>query len=362
MLQSKLLKLPKLLLCTIFCLVAVGILILYSAAGGRLQPWALKQLILFGLACLASLFIAIINVRGIYLLAYPLYLACLLLLIGVELLGHTAMGATRWLEIAGLKLQPSEPAKLSIVLMLARYFHDRSLQEIRRWRDLIIPIIASLAPCALIIKQPDLGTGILALLSASTLFFVSGMDISKIVLVIVMILLWLPVAWNFLHDYQKQRVEIFLNPEQDPLGSGYNLIQSKIAIGSGGFGGKGFIQGTQSHLSFLPEHQTDFIFAFLSEEFGFLGSASVILLLALLIGSIVAISISCKSVFLKLVAQGVASIIFLHAAINISMVMGLVPVVGVPLPFISYGGTMMVSTMLGMGLVFNAHINKNIRL
>ncbi len=362
MLQSKLSKLPKLLLCTIFCLVAVGILILYSAAGGRLQPWALKQLILFGLAFLASLFIAVINVRGIYLLAYPLYLVCLLLLIGVELLGHTAMGATRWLEIAGLKLQPSEPAKLSIVLMLARYFHDRSLQEIKRWSDLIIPIVASLAPCALIIKQPDLGTGILSLLSASTLFFVSGMDIGKIALVIVMILLCLPVAWSFLHDYQRQRVEIFLNPEQDPLGSGYNLIQSKIAIGSGGFSGKGFMQGTQSHLSFLPEHQTDFIFAFLSEEFGFLGGASVILLLALLIGLIVAISISCKSVFLKLVAQGVASIIFLHAAINISMVMGLVPVVGVPLPFISYGGTMMVSTMLGMGLVFNAYINKNIRL
>jgi rod shape determining protein RodA len=362
MFESKFSKLPKLLLFTIFCLVALGIAILYSAAGGSWQPWALKQLILFSLAFFCSIFIGIINVRKIYLLAYPIYFASLLLLIGVELLGHTAMGATRWLEVAGFKLQPSEPAKLSIVLMLARYFHDCSLQETRRWYYLITPIMASILPCMMIIKQPDLGTGMLTLLSASILFFVSGVDFKKILLVIVMILLALPIAWNFLHDYQKQRVEIFLNPEKDPLGSGYNLIQSKIAIGSGGFNGKGFMQGTQSHLSFLPEHQTDFIFAFLAEEFGFLGGISVILLFALLIGLIIAISVSCKSVFLKLTAQGVASIVFLHAAINISMVMGLIPVVGVPLPFISYGGTMMVSTMLGMGLVINAHINKNIRL
>jgi rod shape determining protein RodA len=362
MLRSKILKLPKLLLFVVCCLVSIGIVVLYSAAGGKWQPWALKQLILFALAFAVSLFITMVNVRTIYLLAYPIYWFCLLLLIGVELLGHTAMGATRWLEIAGFKLQPSEPAKLSIVLMLARYFHDRSLQEIKQWSDLIIPIFASILPCLMIIKQPDLGTGLLTLFSASTLFFVSGMDFRKIALAILAVLLLLPITWGFLHDYQRQRVAIFLNPEQDPLGSGYNLIQSKIAIGSGGFEGKGFMQGTQSHLSFLPEHQTDFIFAFLCEEFGFLGGSCLILLFTMLIGLILAISISCKSVFLKLVTQGAASIIFLHVAINISMVMGLVPVVGVPLPFISYGGTMMVSSMLGIGLIFNACVNKNIRL
>ncbi len=362
MLEYKLVKLPKPIIFLVFCLVSIGLVVLYSAADGNMQPWALKQLILFGVSCVLALPIILINVRTLYHLAYPFYFATLVLLIGVEMLGHSAMGATRWLEIGGLKLQPSEPAKLAIIMMLARYFHDHSLQEIRQWRFLIAPIIGTILPCILIIKQPDLGTGILTLLAAGTLFFISGINLNKILSAIAIILLGIPIAWNFLHDYQKQRIEIFLDPEKDPLGAGYNLIQSKIAIGSGGITGKGFMQGTQSHLSFLPEHQTDFIFAFLTEELGFLGGITIIILFALLISLIFSISIKCKSIFLKFISQGVASIIFLHVVINIGMVMGLAPVVGVPLPFISYGGTMMVSTMLGISLAINAHINKNIRI
>jgi rod shape determining protein RodA len=359
--DSKFLKLPKLLIFLVISLISIGVIILYSAADGSFSPWASRQLLLFIFAFPLSIIIGFLNFRTIYQLAYPTYFISLILLIAVEILGHTAMGATRWLEIGGIKLQPSEPVKFSIILMLARYFHDCSLKELSYWRHFIIPAMGTILPCMLIIKQPDLGTGTLTLIAAGMLFFASGIDFKKILIVCCIGLLMLPIAWTFLHDYQKQRVEIFLNPGKDHLGSGYNIIQSKIAIGSGGLTGKGFLQGTQSHLSFLPEHQTDFIFAFLTEEFGFLGGGLVIGLFGLLISSIMFISITCKNMFLKLVSQGVANIIFCHVFINIGMVMGVVPTVGVPLPFISYGGSLIVSMLLGIGLVINAHINKNIR-
>jgi rod shape determining protein RodA len=356
------LHLPKFIIFLTLTLVSIGIVVLYSAADGNFQPWAAKQSLLFLLSCPLTLLIASLNVRTIYQLAYPSYVLSLLLLIAVEILGHTAMGATRWLEIAGIKLQPAEPAKFAIILMLAKYFNDRSLAEISTWKELFIPSGATLLMCLLIIKQPDLGSGMLTLIAAAMLFFTSGVDWKKIVISASSALACLPLAWHFMYDYQKQRIDIFLNPGKDPLSKGYNIIQSKIAIGSGGMTGKGFLQGTQSHLSFLPEHQTDFIFAFLAEEFGFVGCAMLILLFVLLIGSIVHVSISCKSVFLKLITQGVAGIIFCHVFINIAMVIGFLPAVGIPLPFISYGGTMIVSMMIGMGFVLNAYHNKNYRI
>jgi rod shape determining protein RodA len=359
---SKIIKLPKALIFLNLLLVSIGVAVLYSAADGNFSPWALKQFTLFVFSCPLALLIAFLNVRTIYNMAYPAYFFALALLIAVELLGHKAMGATRWLEFAGIKLQPSEPAKFAIILMLAKYFNDCTLEQTQQWKILLTPALATLLLCALIIKQPDLGTGLLTLSSAGMVFFVVGIDFKKILLVIFSGVSLIPIAWQFLYDYQKKRIAIFLNPEQDHLGSGYNIIQSKIAIGSGGLTGKGFLQGSQSHLSFLPEHQTDFIFAFFTEEFGFIGGISIIILFSLLIGVIVNISISCKSVFLKILSQGIASIIFCHVFINISMVMGLLPAVGIPLPFISYGGTMIVSMMVGMGLVANAHINRNFRI
>ena len=359
---SKIVRLPKALIFLNLLLVSIGLVVLYSAADGNFSPWASKQFTLFIFSCPLALLIAFLNVRTIYNMAYPAYFFALVLLVAVELLGYKAMGATRWLEFGGIKLQPSEPAKFAIILMLAKYFNDCTLEQTQQWRVLLTPALATLLLCALIIKQPDLGTGLLTLSSASMVFFVVGIDFRKILLVIFSSASLIPIAWQFLYDYQKKRIAIFLNPEQDHLGSGYNIIQSKIAVGSGGLTGKGFLQGSQSHLSFLPEHQTDFIFAFLAEEFGFIGGMSIILLFALLIGVIVNISISCKSVFLKILSQGIASIIFCHAFINISMVMGLLPAVGIPLPFISYGGTMIVSMMVGMGLVANAHINRNFRI
>jgi rod shape determining protein RodA len=359
---AKLAKLPKIVIFLTLLLVAIGIAVLYSAADGNFSPWASKQLLLFVLSCPLVLVIAFLNVRTIYQFSYPAYFLALAFLLGVEILGHTAMGATRWLEIGGIKLQPSEPAKFAIILMLAKYFNDCSPGQIKQWGVLLIPALATAVLCGLIIKQPDLGTGLLTLISAAMIFFVIGVDLQKILIVLTSCISLLPIAWHFLYDYQKKRIDIFLNPENDPLGSGYNIIQSKIAIGSGGLTGKGFLQGSQSHLSFLPEHQTDFIFAFLTEEFGFIGGMIMIFLFTLLIGAIINISISCKSVFLKIIAQGVASIIFCHVFINISMVMGVLPAVGIPLPFISYGGTMIVSMMVGIGLVFNAHLNRNFRI
>ena len=360
--EHKLSQLPKALICLVLTLVAIGIVVLYSAADGSFSPWALKQLLLFCFASFLSVIIALLHPRRLYQMAYGAYFACFSLLVAVELLGYTSMGATRWLTIFSIKLQPSELAKFAIVLMLARYFHESTLDSLSSWRTFCVPAVAVLLMCGLIIKQPDLGTGIITLITAGMIFLVAPIQISKIMSVIFGALCLMPIAWNFLYEYQKKRVAIFFNPEQDPLGSGYNIIQSKIAIGSGGLFGKGFLQGSQSHLSFLPEHQTDFIFAFLSEEFGFLGGSVVIVLFGLLLASIIDISIKCKSVFLKLTAQGIAGLIFCHVFVNIAMVMGSLPAVGVPLPFISYGGTMMVSIMIGLGLVMNAHVHRNFRL
>jgi len=356
-----LIRLPQLLNLLIIVLSAIGISLLYSAADGVLVRWWYKQLILFCVFIPVAFGISKLRVITLYNFAYPIYFVSCLLLIGVEVLGYSAMGATRWLEIARFRFQPSELCKISIVLMLARYFHDCRLKEVCEWKHLILPAVGTLFPALLIIKQPDLGTGILVLASAATVFFVSGINVNKVIITLFLVVISCPIAWNFLHDYQKQRITIFLNPNADPLGSGYNIIQSQIAIGSGGFLGIGFLKGTQTHLDFLPEHQTDFIFALLGEEFGFGGCIIVITFFCLLLACITSISIKCRSVFLKLICQGVASNLFFHFFINIAMVMGLMPVVGIPLPFISYGGSIMASTLISMGLVMNAYENKDSR-
>lgn len=355
-------RLPKMIIFLVLLLVLIGIIALYSAADGNFRPWASKQILLFCFSIPLVFIISLINVRTLYQLAYPAYFVSLLLLIAVEILGHTAMGATRWLEIASIKLQPSEPAKFAIILMLAKYFNDHSMQDLNQWSKLITPAVAVLIVTALIIKQPDLGTGLITIITSGMVFIGAGISARKILITLFSCLALAPIAWNFLYDYQKRRIENFLNPEADPFGSGYNIVQSKIAIGSGGFSGKGFLQGTQSHLSFLPEHQTDFIFAFLAEEFGFIGGVGIIILFAALIAAIINVSVNCRNIFLKLVTQGVANLIFCHVFINVAMVMGVLPAVGVPLPFISYGGTMIVSMMIGIGLIVNANINSNLRL
>jgi rod shape determining protein RodA len=358
---KKLKQLPFVLIGLIIAASLVGFIVLYSAADGS-GIWAYKQAKVFLIFLPVSILIAIIDLRVIFKFAYIFYGAVLLLLIGVEFCGTSVMGAKRWIDLYFIKLQPSEPVKLAIVLLLARYFHGLKSEEIRSTCKILPAILLTLIPIILIIKQPDLGTGIIALIVAGSIFFASGVEVKKFIIAGGCCLAFLPIVWIKLHDYQKKRILMFLDPNQDPLGAGYNIIQSKIAIGSGGLLGKGFNQGTQSHLSFLPEHQTDFIFASLAEEFGLMGSLLVLLLYSLIIILSLAISINCKSVFGKLLGIGVTTIFTSHAIINIAMVAGIMPVVGVPLPFISYGGTMMGSMLIGFGLLMNTHIHKTERI
>jgi rod shape determining protein RodA len=266
------------------------------------------------------------------------------------------MGATRWINLGLIKLQPSELMKICIIFALARYFHDLGIQKIRI-KHLIKPVIMLVVPAVLIVKQPDLGTAIILMMLGGSMFFVAGVNKWIFVVSLVKTSITVPLAWGLLHIYQQNRILTFLNPEKDPLGSGYNIIQSKIAIGSGGFFGKGFIKGSQSQLHFLPEHQTDFIFTMLSEEWGFLGGTILLLLYFILIFYCYITALHARSSFARLLALGTASMFFLHIFINIAMVMGLIPVVGVPLPLLSYGGTMMATILISFGLVINVHIH-----
>jgi rod shape determining protein RodA len=351
-------KIPALLPFLITIIAVFGIIMLYSAAGGSLNPWAYKQLIAFLIFMPMALLIALIDIRRLYNFAYIFYFITLFLLILVHFFGRSAMGATRWLELGFVSIQPSELVKVAIVLSLARFFHNRQYNKSSEW-SLLFGLMMVLAPVILVIKQPDLGTGMITLMLIVAMFFIAGVRLRYFIIAAFGALLAAPVIWMMLHEYQKKRILIFLNPEQSPLDSGYNIIQSQIAIGSGGFFGKGLLQGTQGQLNFLPEYQTDFIFAFLAEETGFLGGAIVIALYSAVIVIGLIIAEHCKSTFARMMAAGITILFFLHVFINIAMVMGLVPVVGVPLPLISYGRTMMGSIVLGLGLVMNASVNKH---
>lgn len=344
------------LILTIICLY--GFLVLYSASGGSFHPWAYKQMLAFIFCIPLIFFILIIDLRIIYQFSYIFYLFTLILLIIVEFSGKSAMGATRWLDLKIVTIQPSELVKLSTILMLARYYNDVSEENINN-HHILIPIFASIIPIFLVIKQPDLGTGMITLSIVIIMIFAAGVKISYFIISGISALLAMPIMWLLLHQYQKKRILTFLYPENDPLGAGYNIIQSKISIGSGGLFGKGFLSGTQSHLSFLPEHQTDFIFSFLSEEFGFVGGMFLLILYLILIISSLLISANSRSKFTKLMVVGISGLFFSHVFVNMAMVMGLLPVVGVPLPLISYGRTMMVSMMIGFALILNASVNKH---
>jgi rod shape determining protein RodA len=349
---------PLALLVLLTC--CYGLWILYAVAGESIHPWAYKQMINI-LVCLPLVILIIfIDLRNFYKYAWMIYFVILAMLIVVEILGYTAMGATRWMNFGIIKIQPSEPTKLATIIMLARCVHSIEDKNINKIRYLVFLGSIILLPVTLVIKQPDLGTGVIILLIAICMLFASGVSVWKFIISGLSIIASWPILWTFLRDYQKKRIMVFLNPELDPRGSGYNIIQSKIAIGSGGVWGKGLGEGTQSQLSFLPEHQTDFIFAALAEEFGFIGSLLLIILYGLIIYLSTVVAINAKSVFGKLVVIGVISMFCSHIFINIAMAMGLVPAVGVPLPFVSYGGTMMGSMLGGFGLVLNVHLNQSV--
>ena len=340
----------------------IGFAMLYSAANGNVDPWASRQMLRFSVGLALMLAIALIDVRFLFRWAYLAYFGTLGLLIAVELMGTTGMGAQRWIDLRFIQLQPSELMKVAIVMALARYFHGLSPEEIARPSYLLVPILLTLAPAALVLKQPDLGTAAMLLMVGTAVFFCAGVRLWKFAVVGVLGLSAIPIGWQFLHAYQQQRVMTLFNPENDPLGAGYHILQSKIALGSGGLFGRGFLQGSQSHLNFLPEKQTDFVFTMLAEEFGMVGGLTLLGLYAVLMIYGLAIAIRSRNQFGRLLAAGIACNIFLYIFINIAMVMGLIPVVGVPLPLISYGGTAMLTIMAALGLIMSIYIHRDVRI
>ncbi len=349
-----------LLICV---LAAVGVAMLYSAAGGSMDPWAKRQAIRFVVGMMALLAIAVTDLRIWLRYAYVVYGVALALLIAVAVAGRMGMGAQRWIDFKIFLLQPSEVMKVGIVLALARYFHVVSYENSGRLVYLIMPTLMVLVPVALVLKQPDLGTAGMLMVGGIAMFFIAGVRVWKFVLGGVLGIAAIPLAWKFLlHDYQKNRVLTFINPELDPMGAGYHILQSKIALGSGGFSGRGFLEGTQSHLNFLPEKQTDFIFTMLAEEFGLLGGLGLILLYTVILAYGFAIALRSRNHFGRLLALGLTMTIFLYVFINVAMVMGVVPVVGVPLPLVSYGGTAMLTVMVAFGLIMCVYVHRDLRL
>lgn len=345
-------------LIMICCVVFIGLMLLYSAGNGNWNPWASKQFIRFLMSLGALVFVSLTNLRLWMKYAYVIYGLALLLLFGVEFFGTVGMGAQRWLNLGIIQLQPSEVMKIALVLALARYFHGAGLDEVRSIKFMIPPALLMGIPVSLILLQPDLGTALMLVFVSVALFFLVGVQVWKFILAGGLTVVSIPVIWMMLHDYQKQRVLTFLNPESDPQGTGYHIMQSKITLGSGGVFGKGFLEGTQSRLSFLPEKQTDFIFTVLSEEFGFIGSMCLLILYAVIIGYGIMIGYRSHNFFGKLLAVGLTINFALYVFINMGMVMGLMPVVGVPLPLVSYGGTAMLTLFGGFGLIECVNINR----
>ena len=349
------------LFCLVLCLIAgTGALMMFSIAGSNWQPWAANHLIKFGLFFVLMVCLALIDLRVWFAAAYPIYGVGLVLLIAVAVIGESHLGARRWLNLGPLgSFQPSEIMKLGIVLALGRFYHSISAQRARMSWWLLIPAAMIGAPVLLIAHQPDLGTAILLTLTGLSVVVLAGLAWRIIIAGVLLVLAAVPPTVLFvLHDYQRDRILTFLSPEKDPSGSGYHILQSKIALGSGGLLGKGYGLGSQSQLNFLPEKQTDFIFATLAEEFGFVGCMSVLLLYAAVIFMALQTASRTHSHFGRLSAAGVTATFAFYVLINGAMVMGLAPVVGVPMPLLSYGGTVMLTVMIGFGLVQSARVHR----
>jgi rod shape determining protein RodA len=342
-----------------------GFLMLYSVAGGSFSPWAEPQMKRFALGFIAMLIVAMIPIWFWRSLSGLGYLVSLLLLLAVEFFGTVGMGAQRWIDLGFMRLQPSELMKITLVMFLAAYYDWLPAKRTSNPFWVLIPLIIILVPVALVLKQPDLGTAILLLAAGGGLMFLAGvhwgyfaMVVAAVGGLITAVFQSRGTPWQLLKDYQFRRIDTFLDPSTDPLGAGYHITQSKIALGSGGWTGRGFMQGTQSRLNFLPEKHTDFIFTTLAEEFGFLGGISLLGLYALIIVFCVWSALMNKDRFSSLLTLGIALNFFLFFAVNMSMVMGLAPVVGVPLPLVSYGGSAMLVLMLAFGLMQSAHIHR----
>jgi len=344
-------RLPWRLIVLVIGIATFGLIVLYSAAGGSVRPWALKQAIVFFGFLAIAVAMSWTRESTIKAIAFPLYGVTLIMLIGVEALGFVSKGAQRWLDIGPIRLQPSEFMKPAIVLTLARFYELVPVGEIRKWRA-IWPALALLGvPAFLILVQPDLGTCIMVLLCGVTVMFLAGLPWWIFAAPAGAIAVAAPIVYSMMHGYQRKRIDVFLDPESDPLGAGYHIAQSKIAIGSGGIWGKGFLHGSQSHLDYLPEGHTDFVFATMAEEWGLVGGIILICAFAAVIRWGMRVSQNARTRFAQLAAAGLSATIFFYVSINLMMVMGLAPVVGVPLPLVSFGGSAVMTVMLCLGLL-----------
>ncbi len=345
-----------LLLCA---LAACGYTALYSAGGGP-EPYAWRHGMRFGFCVVMMLSLAMVDIRLLVRLSWPAYGFALVLLLLVLKMGHVGKGAERWLDIGPVQLQPSEIMKVALAMALASWFSRSSIEQMGNPIWLLPPAIAVLVPVALILKEPNLGTAVITATIGAAIFFAAGMRLWQIALVIAPTPFLAEFAYHHLHDYQRARITTFLNPESDPLGAGYNIIQSKIALGSGGMWGQGFMQGTQAHLNFLPEKQTDFIFSIIAEEWGLVGALTVLTLMLLVILGGMLIALRCRHQFGRLLALGISVNMFMYVFVNIAMVEGAIPVGGVPLPLVSHGGSAMLTVMVAMGLLMSVHVHRDV--
>ena len=344
-------RLPWGIVLVVTAITAFGIIVLYSAAGGSLTPWALKQGIRFAILMGLALSLAMVRPQTWMRLAWPIYGTVVLALVGVELLGHVGGGSQRWLDLGIIRLQPSEFMKIAIVLVLARYYHYLP-KGFETRLNALLPALALIAlPAALVMLQPDLGTALSITFGGVVVMFLAGVRIWLFATAGLATVAAMPLAWSMLHDYQRRRVLIFLDPATDPRGAGYHITQSKIAIGSGGLNGKGFLSGTQSHLDYLPELHTDFVFATMAEEWGLLGGLFIIIMFGIVLAWGIGVALKARGQFQRLLALGLTATLFFYLAINMMMVMGLAPVVGIPLPLVSYGGSAMMTVMILIGVI-----------
>jgi rod shape determining protein RodA len=344
---------------------SIGFLMLYSIAGGNIDTWARPQMERFAVGMVLMFIVAMVPIWFWRNMAGIAYLVAFILLLVVEFFGTVGMGAQRWIDLGFIRLQPSEMMKFTLVMMLAAYYDWLDHRKVSRPLYVLIPVLLTVAPTILVLMQPNLGTALMLLLAGGAVMFAAGVSLWYFGAVLAMgiaavvgVFALRGTEWQFLHDYQYRRIDTFLDPSADPLGAGYNIIQAKIALGSGGWSGKGFMQGTQSRLNFLPEKHTDFIFNTLAEEFGFIGSFTLLVLYGLILAFCIASALTNRDRFAALLTIGITLNFFFLFALNMAMVMGLAPVVGVPLPLVSYGGSAMIVLLIGFGLVQSAHVHK----
>ena len=350
------------LILIIISIGAISVLAIYSTESGNFSYYTKNHLVRLCSFFSLFLFLSFIRISFWYRYAYIFYIFGLILLIFVIFFGISASGSKRWINLFVINLQPSEIMKIAIIISFARYYHRIQSTDIESFKFLIQPLILLIIPCYLVISQPDLGTSILIAGSGVVVIWLAGLNIKYFIYSGLLLIVSFPFAVSVLKPYQKSRILTFFNPDRDPLGAGYQIIQSKIAIGSGGLYGKGYLKGTQSYLEFLPEKHTDFIFTLFSEEFGFVGSIVLIFLYVLLIYRIIRIGFTTRSFFSRLYCYGFASSLFIYIFVNIAMVVGLLPIVGAPLPIMSYGGSSMLSIMLGLSIVMSCKIYKDERV